>query len=640
MPKNLLGAFVPLLIILLALFIRTERISFLLNKDNGNVITCYDCFRYALLTEQRVEGYIPPVNHLINVPDYVANSEADRMITYLGSLLTNFGLSLKHVYVVIPPLFATFFVIPLFLWLRNFAGIHSFLGSALLGVFNFMYWIRTSPGRYDTDFLILFFLFLILWFLTEALKEERYERSLIYTFLAGLSLNIFMWWYPKPIFVFLFTVSLLLGCIAFGNTLKMTVVKLTVFVVTGGLINVAYGIKQLWFYIENRVFHEPSTFVPVSISAAVVELQPLSFKELTKFASDNPLFILIGFLGLIALTAKRFKYMTVTLPFIAMGLSAFVAGNRMLIYLAPFLGLGIGFAVEEIQRLMSSRFEKIRTITYIVTLLIVFLMTFPPSALAVKGKLLFSDRFYNELIKIKDKIEPDAFIWTWWDFGNFIQYTMRRGTYIDNGNWNIVKIYAVAHSFISKDEKKARNIIAYVSNNIELKEKFKDKDYKDFLKEAMNYRKPIKNNVYILLSPDLLMKPLIRQVGSYGTDLSPKFEAIGSDIFFCERSSDIVDCGILTYDIRNKKFIDIKADIDIIYFYDRNTKRFTRKYHISSNKNFILFFIKDRKDYYAVVVDADLKNANLVKWFLLKRSSEQFELIYDNFPLVTLYKVK
>ncbi len=638
MPKNLLGALAPLLIILTAAVLRWDQISLLLGKDNGNVLTCYDCFRYALLTEQRAEGFIPSVNHLVNVPDFTANLEAERMITYLGVLLTALGLDLNHVYVIAPPLFGVLFTVPLFLWVRRFADLPSFLGAGLLGAFNFIYWVRTSPGRYDTDFLILFFLFLTLWLLTIALEESRPERALSYTLLAGLSLNVFMWWYPKPVFVFLFTLSLMLGCFLFRSSLKLGAARVVLFLVTGGLANVVQGVKQLWGYVESRIFYEPSTFVPVSISASVVELQPLTVNELVGFTSDNPLFVAVGFAGLLLLTVKRFSHMAPALPFLAMGLSTFVAGNRMLIYLAPFLGLGIGFLAEEAYRLLSPRLSRFRKVAYAAVLTAVFFMSFPPYVFAVKGKLLFSDEFYNELVRLRQVVPPGAFVWTWWDFGNVVQYTMRRGTYIDNGNWHIVKTYAVAHSLVLEDEGRAERIVSYVSNNRELDLRYRDRDYREFLRDAVSYGESLRNEVYVLLSPDLLMKPLIRQIGSYGTDREPEFRAIGSEIYYCEQVGALVDCGIFVFDTERGTPIRLPADTFRVYVYDRDGGRLLSELPGSDGGRFVLIFVKDKGRYYASLVERGFVNSNLVRWFLFRKSSHM-DLVYDNFPLVVLYRV-
>ena len=641
MPKTIWGALLPPLIIVSAFLVRYEQVSLLLQKDNGNVLTCYDCFRYALLTEQRIEGYVPSVNHLMNVPDFVPNTEAERLITYFGAFLVNWlGFSREFVYVVIPPLFATLFTVPLFLWIRRFAGNLTYLGAGILGAFNLIYWIRTSPGRYDTDFLILFFLFLTLWLVTLLAEERDRFRAITYSLLAGVSLNIFMWWYPKPIFVFLFSVSLVLGGIAFKNSFSLLVTKLVVFVVSSGMSNVAYGVKQLWGYIESRVFYEPSSFVPVSVSAYVVELQPLTLEDLAKFTTDNFLFLFFGSLGLLFIFVKRYRYMLIALPFVAMGFSSFFAGNRMLMYLSPFLGLGTGFLLEQLWLLLREKLRNFGGLVHIVAYALVVIMTFPPYALAVKGKLLFQDSFYEELSSLKDKVKEGSFVWTWWDLGNVIQYTMRKGTYIDNGNWNIVKMYSVAYTFMSDNEKKARNIIAYASNNIELDRKFREKDYRDFLKDASSYSEPVRQDVYVLISTDIFMKSLVRLMGSYGTTHTPVAKPIGSEIYFCEELGGVVNCGIISYDVLNMKILSIKGDIKSVHLYDRSLRKELREHLINPSGAYNLYLIKNAGKYYSILLYDGMEKTNISKWFLFRQMSKNFELVYDNFPLISLYRVR
>jgi len=638
MLRILPGALLPPLIILFALLLRFESINTLWQKKE-NVLSCYDCFRYAMLTEQRMSGELTSINYLINVPDYTVNAGAEQLITYLGAFLGRF-MDLKYVYVLVPPLLATFFVFPLYLWARQFSGLYSFLGASLSGTFNLIYWIRTSPGRYDTDFLILFFLFLLLWLITLLSRESRYDRAFILALLSGVSLNLFMWWYPKPIFIFLYSISLFLGSLIFKNNLRLTSFKVAVFLLSGGLDNFIYGVKQLWWYMESRVFYEPSTFVPFSMSRSVVELQPLDFGSLVKFTSDNYILSLLSFAGLILLFVRKWRYMLVTSPFILMGLSAFVAGNRMLIYLAPFLGLGIGFLLEEIYRFATDRLRSLKPALKLLLLLLVFVMSFPPYVFAFQRKQLFSDEFYNELSKLKTVTEPESFIWTWWDFGNVIQYAMKRGTFIDNGNWNIVKSYAVAYSFISSDQTRARNVIAYVSNNIGLAYKYSEKTYEDFLEDAKNYNRKLKNPVYILISPDLLSKPAIRELGSYGTHIKPAFKPIGSPVYYCEEVSGVIDCALAQINKKEMNLISIDAEVSKVYIYDRERKIFLKIFPVNSIFPSSLYIVYEKGKYYAVLIDKNMEYTNIVRWFIFKQHSTAFEPVYDNFPLITLYRVR
>ncbi len=641
MVKVFRGALLPLLIIFISFILRADYINLLLKKNSENVITCYDCYRYALITEQRLKGYVPEINYLMDVPDFKVNEEANMLITYLGTPIVGWlRLSKETLYVIVPPLFATFFIFPLFLWAKMFSGNYTFLGGAILGTFNLAYWIRTSPGRFDTDFLILFFLFLTLWLVTLLAKENNREKSFVYALLSGLALNLFMWWYPKPIFTFLFLTSLLLGCVLFENTKKLIFIKALIFLVTTGVVNVIYGIKQFWSYVESRVFYVPSEFIPVSMSSVVSELQPVSYNHLLKATQDNELLLVSSFLGLALLFIMRSKYMLIASPFIAMGFSAFVAGNRMLIYLSPFIGLGIGFLVDLLNHYLNTlKFGKLKSIRQILLIFITFIVTFPPSVLVHKGKLLFSEEFYNELSSLKTKLVEGAYIWTWWDLGNVIQYATKRGTYIDNGNWNIVKSFAVAHSFISDDFNRVKKLISYVSNERELSIKYRDKTYKDFLIDVSKYSKPLRNRVYILLSPDLLIKPFIRNLGSYGTTLIPKNKLIASDIHFCENEGNIKNCYLIKYDIKDKSIEDLSINVASVFIYDRDNKKILKEHLINPAYDYILFFIKDSENYYAVSIDKDLISSNIVRWMLLKEHPEDLCLIYDRFPLLVVYEV-
>ncbi|MDQ7039284.1 MAG: hypothetical protein Q9N26_08865, partial [Aquificota bacterium] len=60
-----------------------------------------------------------------------------------------------------------------------------------------------------------------------------------------------------------------------------------------------------------------------------------------------------------------------------------------------------------------------------------------------------------------------------------------------------------------------------------------------------------------------------------------------------------------------------------------------------NNGNYTLFVIKSKGNYFSALVANELINSNLVNWYILKRfSNKYFELIYDNFPILVLYRVK
>ncbi|NPA40703.1 MAG: hypothetical protein GXO18_00305 [Aquificae bacterium] len=640
MPKNLFWGVLPLLIILLALFIRWEDISYFLQKDNDNVLTCYDCYLYALLTQQRIEGKLTGINYLSNAPDYTVNTAGNQLITYLAyPFVKLFSLNVRDIYILFPPILGSLFVFPLMLWVRKFAGVYAFLGASLLGAFNFIYLIRTSPGRYDTDFLILFFLFLSLWLITITAQENLPSRAVTLSIISGLVMSLFMWWYPKPIFIFLFTFSLFVGSSLFGSSLKLTLVKTVLFLIGSGPINLIRGIENLWYYIDTRIFHAPAPFVPVNISKSVVELLPITLGDLVAFTSGNLIFLAISFLGLILVFLKHTRFMVIAMPFVALGISSFFAGNRMLIYLAPFLGLGAGFILEELARLLSNKVRKLKPLIYLSFGILVILMTLPHYAFSLSKKEMFRDSFYQEVKKLSEVIPAGSYIWTWWDLGYFLQYTLNRGTYIDNGNWNIIKMFAISHSFISDSEERARKLIAYTTNNLTLGLKYKEKSYKDFLADVEEYHLPPKNDVFVLISTTMFVKPLLREIGSYGSDLESKYEAIGSIVYYCNERKEVIDCTDFIFD-KNANLLTSKFKIGNYYLYDRDTGELIRRKEIRKNVGHNLYLIKSKGKYYSVILESGAEKTNMSRWFFFKESSDKFKLIYDGFPILVLYRVE
>jgi len=158
-----------IIVFIIILLFRFKDITHFLYKEN--LITGYDAYYYARLSEEIFQNQ--DIDKLRNVPDFFGVEKP--LIAYLGNFLS-YLIPKEYVYAYTPPLLSVFFVIPLFFWIKRFSNIYLFIGSALIGGLNSIYFSRTYIGKYDTDSLILFFIFLILLFITISLEEIR-ERE-------------------------------------------------------------------------------------------------------------------------------------------------------------------------------------------------------------------------------------------------------------------------------------------------------------------------------------------------------------------------------------------------------------------------------------------------------------------------------
>jgi len=119
----------------------------------------------------------------------------------------------------------------------------------------------------------------------------------------------------------------------------------------------------------------------------------------------------------------------------------------------------------------------------------------------------------SAFIELGRQTPPDAWIWTWWDYGYAIQYYARRATFHDGGSQFSPKTYFVALSFSTSNQTKAVNITKSASvcgaKCIEelLKEGYKPKQIKELFESGKILKgKKQLHPVYWVFTNDLIGK--------------------------------------------------------------------------------------------------------------------------------------
>lgn len=202
-------------------------------------------------------------------------------------------------------------------------------------------------------------------------------------------------------------------------------------------------------------------------------------------------------------------------------------------------------------------------------------------------------------------------------------------------------MFAIAHSFMLEDEDLMRKIIAYTTNVRNLHVIYKDKTYKDFLKEAYAYDKPLKEDVYVVITPDMFLKPFLINLGSFGTNYE-RFKKVpyASDIIFCKEKEDLYDCGVVV--LTKKDFKPVSPYDGDILLVDRHRgviKALNRS-ESAGQEDFVLLVIKDKAEVFAIQIRRFMLNSMLTRMALIGENIKGFEIVYDRFPYIVVYRVK
>ncbi len=628
-------------ILIIVLVIKLKEIFYFIDREN--IITGYDAFYYARLAEELINGEYTTVDYLRDVPDFSCRSSFPPFISYLAFLFSKI-LPLKDIYAFFPPILSVLFIIPLFLWLKKFSNIFVFISASLFGTLNVIYYSRTYIGKYDTDFLILFFVFLIGFLiisLLESIESKSLKKIVIYNLFIVFSFIIFMWHYGKPVFSIFFLLSTLLGYIAFFFNKKDTskenfiyifpvlVFFFSYFFISVNIGGILYKIKA--YFLKEAV----SSFLPANPEAYVLELQPVSIEGLINLTTGNPVIFILSILGFIIFIYKHFRYVIPFFPLIILGVFSLIGGNRFVMYLAPFIGAGFGYFVYLIF-IWSKKYIKSKVLEYGFYISVLF-FSINPNVFFIKIKPVLDEKVYYSLKEVKEKIS-DGYLWTWWDYGYFLEYMLKKGTYVDNGNRNLTKIYSIARSLVTTDEEETYRFISFITNKRRIF--YKNLSFDEFLKAVRNYQKKPEKDIYIPLFEKSMFLSQFYMLGMLGSDIK-SFELPAYKIFKkCDKDNDIFVCGKLFKLNKNLQltFLNTKAKniSKIIIVSDER-----RVYKNWDKKGKLILQVRVKgKDAYFSFIDPIFYKSVINRMYFLKENFKHFELVYDNFPYLTLYKVK
>ena len=175
--------------------------------DNITAMTTLDAYYWLKMARDFDNGKLGKdlIDPLKEYPDGAKYPEKTNLLVYLISLthkITNLDYYRSGLLLI--PILAGLFCIPLFFYFYKIGYGEAAIFGGLLGNFSYAYYVRSTMGRVDTDLLNIFFPILISLFLLLIRRENRYIKNIIYSVLAGISMTLFIWWYQKPGFLFVY----------------------------------------------------------------------------------------------------------------------------------------------------------------------------------------------------------------------------------------------------------------------------------------------------------------------------------------------------------------------------------------------------------------------------------------------------
>ena len=625
------------------------------------LFTSYDAFYFARFGQDYLEGFYRPgrLDPLRFVPDnFIAGNvtypDPIPMESWLGANLSRLEKThIENVALWLTPVLSVLFVVPLVLFFyRLNLPITGFAGS-LLGIISLIYLIRTTVVRFDTDSLNLFFPFSIAYFLMESTYSSG-RRKYLYLVVAGLFAQLYNWWYSHPGLILVMVVTYVVWLIFFSReSRKEKLRELLLVILFANPIVLYLGIYNLMGSINTYLvnYFKPAVEGFPNVFMSISEARHFELLKLSRISAGNVVVFSLGFAGAVLLFIKNLRNTLFLLPIFLIGIIAFKGGNRFAMYIAPFVGMGLGYLYEKSVETVNTRLPSYlsRILTPVgVALITAVLIWSNAESFQFLARPKITPRLEADFLKLQTLTPEDSWIWTWWDYGTAIQYLGRRATFHDGQSQGSPKTYFVATTYSTSNPQVAYNVITAISNvgntGVQklLKSGKKPEEIRDLIFSG-ELSAPLKHPVYWLFSEDEIGKFMwINYFGTWNFE-----EKKGVRNFIVPLSCTVKSSGVLVCN-RNRFIIDIKNGL----LYERNLKAPLRELVIRDNQKYsVKTFHKNGRLYLEYVRKNDRSwlflmgnqpfNSMFNQMYILRNYDRKFfDLVYDDFPTMVLYRVK
>ena len=375
--------------------------------------------------------------------------------------------------------------------------------------------------------------------------------------------------------------------------------------------------RELYHYVSTRVFHKGEV---ANVSAFIRELKGVSIEDMF-FYNSTPL-VIMGFMGLILLFFSKDyrKDVLFFTPLIALGLSSFWAGNRMYMYLAPFLGIGAGYLISVVYEAVKEKVSVRDAIGKVVILLIGVYISVPQALGFVTAKPVIPDEVFYALKRLS-KYEGSG--WTWLDYGYAIRYLSGIDPLLDNGNWNMVVARPVALSFTSslREEVFVISLMDRIMNRI---------PYRGFycsINQRASYY-PYLDKVFIFVFQSDLTNRAVYTMGGKDVGIF--------SVSDCKMEDGAYRCPEASYDPQTGVIYseNVGSEIRIV---DREKGEI---WVLPGEGKVKLALIMSDDDLHEVVYDENAEKTFMFKLFIDRDRSMNFEIVEDVFPYMVVYRVR
>jgi undecaprenyl-diphosphooligosaccharide---protein glycotransferase len=387
------------------------------------------------------------------------------LLSRLIALATPLAGSVELAALYLTPVLAALFVLPLYGYFARLGAPAAGLLGALVAAFAPVYVARTSLGDVDTDCLNLFFPWLAAWVLICIRPQASAARVIGLAAVLGVVLFGYYRWYDKPALSMLYWGALALVLLVQRRPLMLVVAASSVCIVACHPDQAALCVRDLTDLLSRYVGggnpadgeSAASAWFP-NVMNTVGEFRAQDLRaSLDEVLAPTALAVL-GLGVFVVFACRRWRDCIPLLPLLAMASFTFTGGGRFAIYLAPFIGVGLGIALSWILRAVLARTVgasrgRDTAITMVAAILLFGLCLQPLTAPhTIRRPVAVPAELQRALHDAAARMPAGAPVWTWWDYGYALAHLVGFSVYHDGGAQYTPQTNLIAWSFMTDDQ--------------------------------------------------------------------------------------------------------------------------------------------------------------------------------------------
>jgi len=552
---------------------------------------------------------------------------------------------------------------------RPFEGIVASTGAGISSV----YFGRSSIGYIDTDILNLFFMYFLFAFTYLASRKQSWTKTILFVIFASLIGKAFYLWYPKAELILMSFFSLFFFTLINSKDWKKIIFNSFVYIL---LTKPDIYINSINILIDNPYL---SGYLSANIqSSDLVNKTSLNFNSIFKFIAEQakvPLFQLFQFEGSIYLGLACFLGLLlwgISHPIIFLGLTplimffllSIVLGQRAMFYSSPFMWFGFGyllnFATFKFIDLNKIILNKNYVYVFTTLFLICFAIFFTNAFNKYYMGTVITSSSTKAMIKMNDvvKDKENSVIAADWTYGYQSLLYNDIPVLIHPGIPTSPRHYFMSRALTAFDLDETTKILNYItSGNVEKINEKKIKSFNDLAKDL--YQSPSADkDIYLMLTNQqrVWMKSTgataywdIENNKPHTFNGKTAFEIFNINEINCEdlniktkttmcaliegssEKNIPVNLALGTWDGHPK----LKRVIQI-----ENGKVIINQEYENSEGDFVFQIVKNLEENTSnlYLMHEAVFRSTYNKLFHLNES-ENYELVYDDYPYVKIYKI-